>query len=59
MALGLAGAAILFALGALGFAVFVALFGSWVTLKAFNIPVYSAEITGLYIRFGYVQVWPH
>lgn len=53
--LSLAGAALLFALGALWFAVFVALFGSWVCFKACNIPVYSAEISGLYIRFGYVQ----
>ncbi|KAL8453612.1 hypothetical protein Emed_000747 [Eimeria media] len=41
--------------GALWFVVFVALFGSWISLKAFGIPVYSAEISGLYIRFGYVQ----
>ncbi|CDJ36100.1 uncharacterized protein EMH_0007490 [Eimeria mitis] len=53
--ISLAGAALLFALGALWFAVFVALFGSWVTLKACSVPVYSAEISGLYIRFGYVQ----
>ncbi|KAL8435340.1 hypothetical protein Efla_006970 [Eimeria flavescens] len=53
--ISLAAAAILFAFGALWFAVFIALFGSWVSLKAFSIPVYSAEIAGLYIRFGYVQ----
>ncbi|CDI75400.1 hypothetical protein, conserved [Eimeria praecox] len=53
--ISLAGAALLFALGALWFSVFVAMFGSWVTLKACNIPVYSAEISGMYIRFGYVE----
>ncbi|OEH76387.1 ojoplano variant related protein [Cyclospora cayetanensis] len=54
--ISLAGAALLFALGALWFAVFIALFGSWIFLKACGIPVYSAEISGLYIRLGYVQV---